>query len=81
MTQRLQYLDSIKGFAIFLMVLAHAIAWQFEDYREVVWLQENMTNNVLNAGFIWQFIYSFHMPLFFMVSGFLLYKPEVTWGG
>ena len=81
MTQRLQYLDSTKGFAIFLMVLAHAIAWQFEDYRDVVLLRDNMTISTLNAGFIWQFIYSFHMPLFFFVSGFLLFKPEMTMGG
>lgn len=71
---RLQYLDEIKGFAIILMVLAHAIAWSFEDWRPVM-NPVVSTPNLVQAGLIWKFIYSFHMALFFLVSGYLLYKP------
>lgn len=79
--ERILFLDAIKGFAIFLMVLAHAIAWNFENWQNVVLLQDNIPLNTIHAGFIWQFIYSFHMPLFFLVSGYLLYKPDVSLGG
>lgn len=78
--QRLQYLDEIKGFAIILMVLAHAIAWSFEDWRPVM-NPTVSTPNLVYAGLIWKFIYSFHMALFFLVSGYLLYKPLNVQGG
>ena len=71
---RLVYLDSIKGFAIFLMVFAHTIAWSFTDYKSVVHYSVEQSANVVHAGFLWQFIYSFHMALFFLVSGYLTYK-------
>lgn len=60
---RLDYYDAVKGFAIFLVVFAHAIAWQFQDYNEVL--------NGENKGVmtIWEIIYSFHMPLFIFCSG------------
>lgn len=44
---RIEYIDSIKGFAILLMIFGHM---KFHNYN-------------------W-FIYSFHMPLFFILSGF-----------
>ena len=56
MVKRNQTFDIIKAFAIWLVVLGHCIQYLSGwDY----W------NNRL-----FQFIYSFHMPLFFMVSGF-----------
>lgn len=78
--KRLQYLDEIKGFAIILMVLAHAIAWSFEDWRAVM-NPVVSTPNLVNAGLIWKFIYSFHMALFFLVSGYLCFKPLNDLGG
>lgn len=77
---RLQYLDEIKGFAIILMVLAHAIAWSFEDWKPVM-NPVVSTPNLVYAGLIWKFIYSFHMALFFLVSGYLCFKPLNNWGG
>ena len=74
MKERLLYLDSIKGFAIFLMVLGHAIAWSFTDYSSVLTIDSSHTQQELNAGYVWQFIYSFHMALFFLVSGYLSYR-------
>lgn len=57
--KRLFYLDALKGILIFLVVLGHAIQFQIADYQ----------HNVL-----FRLIYSFHMPLFFLISGFLTYK-------
>lgn len=68
--KRIEYLDATKGFAIFLMVFAHAIAWSFDDYRQVVILNGNQDSGIKCAGFLWQLVYSFHMPLFFFISGF-----------
>lgn len=59
-SNRIPYIDFVKGVAIFLMVLCHA------------GLQNSFT----------QWIYSFHMPLFFIVSGFLVgnsYKPIISY--
>lgn len=74
MKQRIEYIDAIKGLAIFLMVMGHAIAWNYDDYNAVCNFHPEQTINVKMGGAIWQLIYSFHMPLFFMVSGFLMYK-------
>ena len=53
--QRIEYLDSVKAFAIVLMMLGHCYWKESVPY--------------LNAA-----IYSFHMPLFFIISGFFI-KP------
>ena len=72
--ERIEYIDAIKGFAIFLMVMGHAIAWNYADYTKVCIYSPNQLSNIKIGGMIWQLIYSFHMPLFFMISGFLSYK-------
>ena len=72
--ERIEYLDAIKGFAIFLMVMAHAIAWNYSDYNIICIYNPGQPINIKMGGIVWQLIYSFHMPLFFMISGFLSYK-------
>ena len=57
--KRIPYIDSIKGFAILLVVMGHT----FHDFKG------------LNMAFI-DFIYAFHMPLFFIISGYLGYKKD-----
>ena len=57
--KRLQYIDIIKGVAIILVVLAHLI-------------QTNVVDGVHDEVF--QFINSFHMPLFFFASGYIAVK-------
>lgn len=57
--QRLIYVDRLKGFAIFLVVLGHVIQYNSLDF----------TSNKLFAA-----IYSFHMPLFFFISGYIAEK-------
>lgn len=61
--QRLDYLDLLKGFAIFLMVIGHFLSWTFAPD----------SNPTPGAMFVKNLIYTFHMPLFFFISGYLLY--------
>lgn len=59
--KRLNYLDYAKGIGISLVVLAHIYCFNPDINRELL--------------VVW--IYSFHMPLFFIISGMLLkYKNE-----
>ena len=58
MTQRLQYIDALKGVAILLVVLGHSLQ-NFDPDLE--WLPSRA-------------IYAFHMPLFMFVSGFVSWK-------
>ena len=78
MTTRIAYLDALKGFAIVLMVFAHVIAWNLEDWHTIAKVTDSTPAYVLNTGFLWQLIYSFHMPLFFCVSGFLTFKEKLN---
>lgn len=54
MKERLLYLDALRGFAILLVITGHLI-------------QYNYTSSINNSLF--NIIYSFHMPLFFFLSG------------
>lgn len=70
-SRRIEYLDAVKGFAIFLVVIGHAILWNAPDWDYNISFNEaNPTS--LYRGIIWQWIYSFHMPLFFMISGYFI---------
>lgn len=57
-------LDYIKAFAIILVVLGHSIQYGSGDY-----VSKHMFDNGL-----FMFIYSFHMPIFMLVSGYLFYN-------
>lgn len=59
---RLVWADSLKGWLIILVVLGHAIQCT---------LGPDCENNHL-----WNIIYSFHMPAFMAVSGYLAFKPS-----
>lgn len=65
-TRRIEWLDSCKGFAIMLVVIGHIVdgymdAKLFTEYSPLM----NAIHNV---------IYSFHMPLFFTLSGYIFYR-------
>ena len=62
MKERLNYIDAIRGFAIFLVVYLHFGAW-------------SMSVTVPNK-FI-EIAESFFIPLFFFISGFIGYKEEI----
>lgn len=51
--KRLEFIDALKGFTIFLVIWGHTIM-QLGGY----------------PNFTYSIIYSFHMPLFFIISGF-----------
>jgi fucose 4-O-acetylase-like acetyltransferase len=50
--------DGLKGFAILLVVLGHVISVTIPNYSD---------------NFVFILIYSFHMPLFMLISGYLAY--------
>ena len=56
--KRLGWIDIAKGIGIMLVVLGHTIVPGLREKYDV-------------ANFLWTFIYSFHMPLFFFLSGYL----------
>jgi fucose 4-O-acetylase-like acetyltransferase len=73
--ERMAFLDSAKGLAIFLMVFAHCIAWNLDDYQSVLLFSPEQSERNTIAGLLNQIIYSFHMPLFFLISGYLTQAP------
>ena len=65
---RIEYLDAIKGFAIILVVFGHVLAWNYTDLNTII---HPVVFEDIRIGLVWNLIYSFHMALFFMVSGYL----------
>lgn len=65
-TKRIEYIDALRGFTMFLVV-AHHIS--------------NLCFNVLGDGqrSITLYLLQIRMPLFFFISGFVLYKVGVVW--
>lgn len=64
MRERIQYIDSLKGFAIILVVMGHVIQMMY-------------CVNSFDSDPIFRFIYSFHMPLFMMISGMVRRDCEI----
>ena len=64
-TNRNTTIDILKGIAIILVIYAHCIQFgSGSDYLE---------NQSFFDNEIFKFIYSFHMPLFMLISGYLFY--------
>lgn len=59
MQKRFDQIDALKGFAMFLVVLGHAI----------IVYPINIHNDVF-FGNLYNFVCTFHLPLFFIVSGY-----------
>ena len=59
--KRIEFIDSLKGFAILLVLWGHSIQYLCSgiDFFQ---------------NFIFKIIYSFHMPLFFLISGFFFHS-------
>lgn len=60
---RIQWLDYAKGIGIFLVVLGHTLRAMVNS--EI--LESSITVNSID-----RWIYAFHMPLFFLISGLLI---------
>ena len=56
--KRIQYIDAMRGFAMFLVILCHVFTFSFGNHKSVI-----------SDWFL-----TFRMPLFFTISGFVLYK-------
>lgn len=69
----IDYLDTLKGIAIMLVLIGHCLAWNYTDFLTQIF------DGKRSDMFWWHLIYSFHMPLFFWISGFFL--PRQTFGG
>lgn len=61
--KRIYWLDNAKWFLILLVVLGHAIQHTYTDFDQK-WL--------------FRAIYSFHMPAFMAVSGYLAYRAQAA---
>ena len=72
-TKRIQYIDCLKGFAILLVVIGHI----FDGYIRAGYFSEY--RNFMCGGY--NLIYSFHMALFFLISGFVYRKAYFTASG
>lgn len=59
MTTRIEWADALKGFLILMVVLGHSIQTVCDSYLH---------------NYLWNLIYSFHMPAFMAVSGYLAYN-------
>ena len=67
-SNRSLYLDIVKGFAIILVVYGHCIDYYSDEY---------ISGNLFYSDELHKIIYSFHMPLFMLVSGYLFYGSVV----
>ena len=65
--ERIIWADSLKGILMLLVILGHSI-------------QVTMGETGENTH-VWNLIYSFHMPAFMAVSGWLMYRPSGLSGG
>ncbi|MBR5957418.1 MAG: acyltransferase family protein [Salinivirgaceae bacterium] len=68
--KRIVWADALKGILIILVVLGHSIG-------------ASMTKlgNSFADDYLWNLIYSFHMPTFIAISGFLALRKNSTGGG
>ena len=64
-TKRIEYIDAMRGFTMLLVVYAHIQIFSL-----------NIATNVFTFNKI---LYLFRMPLFFFISGFILYKSTTKW--
>ncbi|MDE6264225.1 MAG: acyltransferase family protein [Paramuribaculum sp.] len=61
MNHRLFYIDNLRGFLIILVKLGHCIQNLYTDFDQNI---------------VFRYIYSFHMPLFMFIRGFVSYKDS-----
>ena len=63
MTQRIGYIDALRGFTMLLVVFSHIETFCYDiPFNE----------SILSSLFI-----TFRMPMFFFISGYIAYKKEL----
>lgn len=70
MINRITWLDYTKGILIILVVLGHSVQCA----------RIQLGQDCLH-DYIWRIIYSFHMPAFMAVSGYVAYRGKRMGGG
>ncbi|WP_176713288.1 MULTISPECIES: acyltransferase family protein [unclassified Aliivibrio] len=60
--ERSKIIDQLKGLMIFLVVFGHSIQYNVFEKKDMFW-----------SNPVWKLIYTFHMPLFMAISGWLLF--------
>ncbi len=63
---RFEEIDVAKGIAIVLVVLGHVLASCYG---------RNIVSMPYASVVLWKYVYSFHMPLFMFISGFVVFNP------
>ena len=73
-TQRIDYIDSLKGLAILCVVVGHI---------PEIYIRRGFTGPVMSKTLldIMNIVYMFHMPLFMMISGFLYHRSYFDTSG
>ena len=66
MRKNIVWLDYARVLGISLVIFGHALQ-RFPAFEESSWLM-----------WLWDYIYLFHMPLFFIISGFLFRVAPIT---
>ena len=66
-TKRIEYIDALRGFTMFLVVFMHVADWCL-----------NVNGSTVEYSFH-RYLGLVRMPMFFLISGFVLYKEGVTW--
>ena len=64
-TGRIEYIDALRGFTMILVVLNHVALFCLGIDRSVPSFHK--------------YLQEIQMPLFFFISGFVLYKPNICW--
>lgn len=68
---RIEYIDAMRGFTMLLVVYCHVTCMTFQDGQLVMDFPQRW---IFNNLFV-----QFRMPLFFLVSGFVMYKASRMW--
>lgn len=70
MKQRIKYIDTIKGLAIFLMVMGHAIVWYYDDYNAVCDFHPAQLINIKIGGDLATYLFFPYAFVFYGVGVF-----------
>lgn len=62
--KRIEYIDAMRGFNMILIVMAHIVIFSYGCI----------------SGFSWSPLFTvFRLPIFFFISGFVMYKIDRVW--
>lgn len=73
-TKRIEFIDAMRGFTMLLVVYTHIIFFSYYNsgFDDLSYGGGKLLS--FNALFV-----TFRMPLFFFISGFILFKKDFEW--